>query len=1308
MSNGSQVGAVIGGTVGAIGGFFLGNPTMGFAVGWAIGGAVGGLLDPEPDQITDFGAQAIPPFNTSLRGLTIPILFGTNRVSSNIIWQSNYQTIRTLTKNDSGGKGGGSGGGKGPQQKTAKYTYKIDIIYHLGVPAEPVDLIKVWNAGKAIDSSVVALVATSNSNYLGPDPQFDDDSTTLAFSSAAFYRGQGAPSAGWTPLSSSVGGDVRWPYSVWIGFSELALGESPVIPQLSFEVGPQGDGFRPDPRFKWSKQLDLSRAQGFSGSSAEDVYGNIWVFGQDDDSTLVYDSTGNLLQTHSWATLASDAIAGISGFPHVSPYASGSNMVCYGSLVCGGTRVLFHFQAGSLPYTYVFGVGQVQPTGEIILTGSCAAWGISGLFPDFTFSQHGGFIFLDEDADTESYILAIRSNFSNQFRCQFCVSVGQMEGVLNGVRITYVGLTHRSFSSYELEFNPLSRWAADRRWTSILDPYFCLPSGSDMYLYFYSGPNVHNPVGQFLTDRNAFNSSRGGLSRWRISMSTLPDRYDITFTNPGIFAANDPQFVTDFVDENSVPYGSFDDHDMDFETGTTSTADVRWQPKPALIEKLETGVWLVIFYATVNENANYISNTNYLTRIKLRAFTYSQLTGKFTDYDRASGILYPVQTAYGGSFVSTDPDMDQVSIARDGDYLRTYILGNGYLVRADFGRLIMVGGADTTPPQIIREILVNEVFGLYPGADIIDSSTYNTAVSYCNNNSIRISCQYRRDGRAWDFIERLLAVYDGYLTIDASAGRIKFGVMDYNSTPVRTIDNDRLLRRSKDRPPVSTTKGATQDTYNLVRVSYIDRDLEYKQNQVEEGDEVDQDLYGVRMREFPPDFVMPGWLAARMASRSLWTNLYTRDRHRFYLGWKDADLEPGDVVTLVDSFTNLNQVVQIARMVEVERGIFEMDAAQMNQYIPGTIPSQVGSFVWTFLDSQATSYYSNASSPSQAINDGVVTGLRYARMYELPYEFEIDGIPRVYVGWIPEGNAAGAVLYVSADGTTYGATQQITPYPVTGRILTNLVPSDIPYHENVPVVLYPTSASANSFDTLGTLVDVDASGMHSGTGLFWVGSEMIAYTGATLVSQNRYTLDKVYRGWGGTVPANISSGAMFWKQGGGVFTQEYTTDRIGQTIHYKVAPFDFRGNEFNVASIQAGSYTILGTFYRPSLARAPEVNSSRGHTRLNVGSAGDISVFWRNHSPRGGYGVGGHGKNIGGYGGFVADPNSLGWRVEVVGSGSAVVRSAFVNTPAFTYTNSQNFADNGAWRGSVAVKVTPRNIFGDAMASAVTSLELFF
>lgn len=1307
---GNQIGAVVGGVVGGIAGSFVGMPALGFSIGWAAGGIIGGALDPPKDQITDFGSQAFPQFNTALRGKTIPVLFGTNRVASNIVWQGNYQTIRSEETTSDGGKAGGSGGGgKGPQSRTAVYTYKMDIVYHLGFSPTPVDLLKIWNNGTVIDSSVTTLIATSNSNYLGPDPSFDENSTTLAFTSAAFYRGEASPSSGWSPLTSGVGYDVRWPYTSWIGLSELNLGDRPVVPQLSFEVGPQGGGFVPESRVLWSAEEAFHNGalmRGFSGQ-AEDIYGNVWVFGIDNESSKVLDQNGNVLATHTWLDLATQALELMDSFPHGTTPTQGGNMVCHGALVLNGTRVLFNFQAGGAPYTYCFGVAQVQPDGSLVVSGACAAWGITGLFPEKAGGNHLGFAFLDAVPDEDSYILAFNYTFVGNLRAQVCISIGQMEGVFKGARIEYSGQSFVDEASYSAEFQKSTgKWDSAYSYGANTDPFFVLPEGGDLYLYMYSGPGIHTPSGQLLTDRDAFNTDRGGLVRWQLSQSNLPTIY--TSSNLGVFAVwPDPKFVNGFVDESAVAYGSFSDHGMDFETGTTSAREVWYMPKPAVVDRLENGAYIVIFYALANEDDAYLNNTNYFTRVKLRAYIYNPSNGQFTDYERASGILYGVKDIYGSSFISTNPEMVQISIKREGNYLRTYIIGSDHVIRADFGRLILFGGADITPPEIIREILVNAVFGLFPGADIIDTATYNTAASYCESNGIKVSCQYVNEGRGWDYIEKLLAIYDGYLNVNASEGTIKFGIMDYNAMPVRTIDNDHLLRRDPGRPPVNTTKGAPQDTYNKVRVVYIDRDLEYKQNAVEEDDEVDQDDNGVRLREFPGDFVMPGWLATRMASRALWNNLYARDRHQFYLGWKDSDLEPGDVVTLVDSHTNLHQVIQLTRMVEVERGVFEVAAGQLLQYIPGRQPSQVSSTVWTFLDTVTQSSYTNVSSPSVGADWGEVRGLNYARAYELPYEYEADGQSRLYVGWVPDGKAAGATLYASTDGITFASAQQVTPYPICGRILADLPATD-GVLTNVPLVLYPFSTSVVSFDFNGTLNDIDESAMHNGLGLLWVNSEMLAYQNVTLVSQNRYTLGKVYRGWGGTVIGAVSSGDRFWKHGGGIFRQEFTVDRIGGTFYYKVVPFDFRGIEYNVASIEAGSYTIQGTFYRPSLPQVSQVNSLRGITRQNVGSAGDITATWPSGARQSGYGVGGYGKNAGGYGNFVPDASSLGWRVEIVGSGGVVVRSTFVTTPAFAYTNSNNAADNGAWRGNIAVKVTPRNQYGDALRSAVTSLELFF
>ena len=131
MTTGSQQGSIAGGIAGGIIGAMVGMPALGFAIGSMAGGMIGGALDPPDDQVTDLGANAFPDFNTAMRGLTVPVIFGTNRVSSQIAWQGNSQIIKNTT-NTGGGKSGGSGAPSAKQVNTT-YDYKLDIVYHLGI-----------------------------------------------------------------------------------------------------------------------------------------------------------------------------------------------------------------------------------------------------------------------------------------------------------------------------------------------------------------------------------------------------------------------------------------------------------------------------------------------------------------------------------------------------------------------------------------------------------------------------------------------------------------------------------------------------------------------------------------------------------------------------------------------------------------------------------------------------------------------------------------------------------------------------------------------------------------------------------------------------------------------------------------------------------------------------------------------------------------------------------------------------------------------------------------------------------------------
>lgn len=1331
MSNGQQIGAAAGGGIGAIIGSMVGMPALGFSIGWTAGSWIGGALAPEKEQVTDFKADAFPPFNTAMRGSVIPVLFGTNRVQAQIAWQGGYTVTRNEESTGDGGKGGGSGGGsKGATQTAATYTYKMDMVYHLGMVQSPVSLLGAWVGSQRVDANTINAINTKYANDFDSTDPYTFGEQSFTFDSGVFFPGNIPEDESWSVLTSAIGMDVRWPGTVWVGLEQMNLGERPVIPQVSWEVGTTQNGAQQTGSgIIWYAEHEQSMR--FAAGNP-DIHGNYWLSptnARNPTGTLnirVYSSSGTLLQTYELAAFVQSLHDSLgSTIPGVWDYANlsnaairilGSKLYCYATFNRG-----LETTASARGSYALFMVAEIDENGGYTPTGACYAFrGITIDGNNCPCYLGPGIHFISQYPSDDAPILIFGTNGGDKFVGQASPSINQIEGVYNGMRVDYL---HQRFvnSDYDEDF-----FKNDQSWTTAAGGSgglsnqfgFILPESTNFYFYAYLSSGLFDG-GNNPTFASEWTTARpnGGLMRFSVSPLYTAGLYSGSNTLE-VDILGDPEILDVFSD------GTYFSDDGKGWTDDDQSANAYYTPE-TYVEDLDSGAYLVGFVAPINSDPSYAasfgSGVDIPIYFKFRAYTYNPLTGNFTLFAKAGGTAFTRQellpTNPGASSL-TNPGIGQILLRRNGQELICHfatITGGDSVPsvvpkpRIGQFRYGILGalGADVTPPEIIKPILVNELFGLYPGQAIIDEDSYDTAVDYCVTNNIKVSTQYRTDGRAEEWIKRLLAIYDGYLVVDVTAGKIKFGVTELTNQSVRTIDNRRLIRRNPDQPPVNTTKGARQDTYNLIRVNYLDRNLDYKQNQVEEGDEVDQDLTGVRMREFPADFVMEEAVARRMANRALWSNLYTRDTHEFYLGWRDADLEPGDVITLVDSFGPVNQVVRISRWEEVERGLFQVNASQILQYVPGVDTSGVNSAYWNMVDwAGVNSVYTNVTSQSTGVALTGPPGLAYASAYELPAEYTVDDIARVHIGWVPTDLAAGAWLYVSADGVTFGRALQAQPYPVYGQILTDLPAlSPLGYHENVEVILY--THNVNSIHTNGTLADANLSAMHLGASLIWVGSEMLAYTGVNLVSQNRYRFDRVYRGWGGTPAGAHSSGDYMWRQGGGLFAREFSPDLIGQTLIYKVVPYGFNGQEYNVASISARSYTIVGRHYQPLPMRQIEYVGNRGVTKIGVGSTVDVQLDWHNGARLSGFGFGGAGRNPGGFGGFTPDTNQQGWRVNVVGSGGVVVRSTYVTSPTFTYTSSMNHADNGAWRGNCAYVVTPRNSYGDAPASSVLSLELF-
>lgn len=1313
--------------IGAGAGGFLGGQ-MGMSIGWMVGSWLMNRGNKEKNQIIDPGAQEIPRFNQALRGTTLPVAFGTNRISSQIVYQGNFNTIRKETTTGGGGKGG-SGGGKGaPASTEVAYNYKWDLVYHTAMYPMPYQLFGGWLAGNRLAAAVIVAIQSDSQAEFGPYAQFmlqqqsevEANAAFISFAQGIWWPG-GNQEEGWDHLETQLGQPIRWPWTGYVGFNQIDLGANPHIPQLEWEIGP--GSFDAD----CGNDDVIGAAIGITGLNnihnfEVDAFGKFYGFA--DSSNIIYamnrDATISWSLTRAQLTTRWNAAYGITISTlrdeaiSVIRLEDGTEwIVMYANISIGGTPWFLMELVAPDATDSVPAIGHiVRFNGPILMdTKDCQVVRIGSVAPMFTpdecilFSYHDGTTAayalmppIDEivaDLYDSGYIAGdhvwadfevpwyniqmdevttaftweeYQSSASNQERMLagwFLESISPVDGTIQIYRHWYKGYSSMEYTR---------TGGAPNAFLTALEPSH--PNGVMLRSLFISEVGYHH-----------FDASIGSSNVW--TADTIADPTEI----------NDS-----WIDSTGASVIPFDNVNT---TLTDGEPDVRPEgfdyAEHPFIRRLESGAVILILVGTSQSTVDSDPDLDEDVILNMRLFVHDPISGDITQFavlqcDGGNKTDGWGNTGAGGIY-QTDTIMPWFDDENNAKLYFYGIVPNAQILINDWGNINLSTGDDVLPPYIIYEIMTNAVFGLGISAASIDTVSYQAALDYCQLQEFKLSAQYRREEPALRHIERLLETYAGYLII--SDGKIKFGLktdlVSGVSDPIRTIDNDHLLIEQEGEAPVTITKGAAADTFNKVRVNFIDRSLDYKQNQVEISDEVDQDLTGIRMREFPPIYVMSEKFARTIASRTLWGNRYARDTFAFKLGWKDADLEPGDVVTLVDShyaFMDEGIDVRINQWIERSRGVFEILATEEVAEIA--------------TNSQGAL---NISSASIAPGPGPIPNVLEQWVYELPFKYQVsDSV--IYASYAPDALAFGGNVYSSPDGITFARIETITPMPLSGILLTDLQNNDLFVENGVEIVLLPNSDWAVGSETFvysTTLGEVSAATRAVGGGLLWVGSEMLSYEGVNLISQNRYKFNRVYRGWGGTHIHDHSSGDRFSKHGSGIFAVPYNETQIGQALWVKVAPMNFAGLEADLSSITAVQYSIQGTHYRPQIAPQPRlIVGSRdygGCYKVGVVASADISLDWRDTSRNAGYGMGGYG--IGGYGRFATDVLSHSWRVEVVGSGDVVVRSLEVTSANYIYPGSTNAADNGDWRGNVAFRVTPFGDHGDATRTQLSSLELF-
>jgi hypothetical protein len=1060
---------------------------------WTIGAALVGvgilgywLLGPKNSSTQD-KPQAMPKLNQSMRGSTVYVSFGSNKINAQVPWTKNFHAIRQQSSGKGGGKLGGSGGfgsAKGGGSAAQSYIYKWDMIFTYGIMDQPCYIRRGWIGGDLIDKANLntltggdtdAAIAAYGSTTAMPDEQI----AKLTYGSAHVARGYGTGDVNltsWTYFQTQEGLACAFPYNAWVGFEQLNLGQTPSVPQLSLEFVPVpvDGGFASNVAFGATFNSTTSGHSTLNEASSNgfmEANGKHYSVMQDDQSSLymvcVEDGSFQKLSNAQFQTDVGSASYGIGT----------------GGIPCPGTA--YYWIISASPNAAHFDIKAAR-----YKIGTSGEWTVDTV--------------VNASTATTNYAL-------------FDWSSSLVDGTnVIALGIVSSGARHLAYVTLPLTGSTLGTW--ESLWTDVS------PSNN---FFDYVGNNVVGREGVAMIAKVgssyvAYAYVNQGYYDY-ISTHTGTNAQWPNITSPGLYAVA---------------------------AGSVTLAI------PAMDDAMTTLAGGV--------SANYLDDYCNPTYFQSGGDTFLAFTRGYTDHNGAgevvarsrifqwdgatatetaafqSAIFNPVidMGESSGNALNEIPQAIQIYMGNDGTLRYQYMAGvlTGY--RYVWGTFADAGNTnmDVTPAYIVYRILTSPVFGFATSALFgftitearIDQTAYLLAKQWCVDQGLYVSVGYINADNVLTVLEELLSLFNGFLT--DLGGTVYFNFVSGTETPVRTIDNNHLVADA-GKPPVKITKAATDDGYNIIQFQYLDRLLEYNPNMVEESDEVDVDFTGPRVKQYQPRFTMAGSVAQMLARRALWQNLYAKDRYEFKLGWKDADLHQGALVTLVDSFDpTLSQGVR-ARLVkwdEQDRGKFTVTAVREFPYIMAASAS------YTQTSSVNGGFGSIVQSPTPMLE---------FRAYELPKEFQTK--PQIYFGYNQGFYNMGAQLYLSHDGANYVLTSDVQPYIISGLFPNTLEQRPQGYCEEfVDFYLFPNSQTASPNFIFGDAIDDVSQALRAaGAGVFIVGSEAVSVENLTLIGSNHYRARRMYRGWGGTPISAHSAAALWHYHAAGIFAHDINARR---------------------------------------------------------------------------------------------------------------------------------------------------------------------
>jgi hypothetical protein len=473
---------------------------------------------------------------------------------------------------------------------------------------------------------------------------------------------------------------------------------------------------------------------------------------------------------------------------------------------------------------------------------------------------------------------------------------------------------------------------------------------------------------------------------------------------------------------------------------------------------------------------------------------------------------------------------------------------------------------DAIPSDVVFDFLSNPQYGATFGSDKIGGLTdYKNA---CIAQGIFVSPALTQQAPAIDFLAQMAQLTnvgmvwsEGVLkfipyTDTAIAAHSPYYVgFTPNTTPIYDLTDDDFIS-SPGEDPIKVSRSAQTDTFNCVKIEFLDRGNFYNIAIAEAKDQADIQESGLRvMSTISAHWICDVRVARIVAQLILQRSMFIRNTYDFKVGWNKVALEPMDLVTLTDDGLGLaQQPVRIISIDESESGELAIVAEEFPK------------------GSASATMYPSGSGNGFAHNYNADPGNAAAPViFEAPVSLaqSTDGLDI----WLATGGGpmyGGCEIWTSLTGANYervAALNGSSRFGVTTTTLAAHSASGV-YSETVGVHL--TSG--------GQIIAGTTADMNSLTTLCYIGGEFLSYEGATLTGVGAYTLGpSLNRGGYLSGSSSQASGSAFVRCDAGIAKFPLTADYIGKTIHVKLRAYNIYGGALqDLSAVADYTYTITG------------------------------------------------------------------------------------------------------------------------------------